>query len=386
MGQPRQAERASRSRGWGPVLWERGGGDCFTVGGTVARHRAVRIRQRSGCSPPRRRGLTGSRRVAPLGSGFRASSWLRGIRRPAARTRCRSCWRRTPRLASLVPIRMARMSISPWTFYRGAAAVMAADLAGSAHTGLDVQLCGDAHVLNFGLWATPERQLSFDLRDFDPKPRAVPSNGTSSGISRVWWCWPVTTACPSPPHAPSGRRPGCAHIVGRMVGTTRRPESARRSVVRLGHGGTAPCCSRCSNPRSGNGSARLDKRAKRRTSAGAARKLTRLVDGRLANRRGPTDPGSPAGRGFRGACGTDRSSKAYHDSLPYDRRYLLDKFTSSTWFGRSSGWAASVCRSTWCRRRAAARRSAVPADQAGRTVGVRALPRAESLIPTMGNG
>jgi Uncharacterized protein conserved in bacteria (DUF2252) len=45
--------------------------------------------------------------------------------------------------------------------------VMAADLASSAHTGLDVQLCGDAHVLNFGLWASPERQLSFDLRDFD---------------------------------------------------------------------------------------------------------------------------------------------------------------------------------------------------------------------------
>ena len=75
------------------------------------------------------------------------------------------------RMASLVPIRMARMSISPWTFYRGAAAVMAADLAGAAHTGLNVQLCGDAHVLNFGLWATPERQLSFDLRDFDETVR-----------------------------------------------------------------------------------------------------------------------------------------------------------------------------------------------------------------------
>src|SRR3954463_2800626 len=71
------------------------------------------------------------------------------------------------RVSSLVPIRMGRMSVSPWTYYRGAAAVMAADLAAFGHTGLDVQLCGDAHVLNFGLWATPERQLSFDLRDFD---------------------------------------------------------------------------------------------------------------------------------------------------------------------------------------------------------------------------
>src|SRR6185312_13797300 len=71
------------------------------------------------------------------------------------------------RMASLIPLRTARMAISPWTYYRGAAAVMAADLAGSANSGLTVQLCGDAHVLNFGLWATPERQLSFDLRDFD---------------------------------------------------------------------------------------------------------------------------------------------------------------------------------------------------------------------------
>src|SRR6185503_3763009 len=56
---------------------------------------------------------------------------------------------------------------SPWTYYRGAAAVMAADLGSRPQTGLTVQLCGDAHLLNFGLWATPERNLSFDLRDFD---------------------------------------------------------------------------------------------------------------------------------------------------------------------------------------------------------------------------
>ncbi len=59
------------------------------------------------------------------------------------------------------------MAISPWNFYRGAAAVMAADLASRPHSRIEVQLCGDAHVLNFGLWATPERNLNFDLRDFD---------------------------------------------------------------------------------------------------------------------------------------------------------------------------------------------------------------------------
>ena len=59
------------------------------------------------------------------------------------------------------------MAVSPWNFYRGAAAVVAADLASRAHSRIEVQLCGDAHVLNFGLWATPERNLNFDLRDFD---------------------------------------------------------------------------------------------------------------------------------------------------------------------------------------------------------------------------
>src|SRR6476620_6048304 len=71
------------------------------------------------------------------------------------------------RAQDLVPLRHGRMAASPWTYFRGAAAVMAADLASTPNTGITVQLCGDAHVLNFGLWKTPERNLSFDLRDFD---------------------------------------------------------------------------------------------------------------------------------------------------------------------------------------------------------------------------
>ena len=70
-------------------------------------------------------------------------------------------------MPELIPIRHQRMMASPWNYYRGAAAVMASDLAAQPDSGLMVQLCGDAHVLNFGLWATPERNLSFDLRDFD---------------------------------------------------------------------------------------------------------------------------------------------------------------------------------------------------------------------------
>ncbi|MCT7356261.1 DUF2252 domain-containing protein [Streptomyces sp. 15-116A] len=71
------------------------------------------------------------------------------------------------RLPELVPIRYGRMLEAPFRFYRGAAAVMAADLAPLPGTGLTVQLCGDAHLLNFRLLASPERRLVFDINDFD---------------------------------------------------------------------------------------------------------------------------------------------------------------------------------------------------------------------------
>ncbi len=71
------------------------------------------------------------------------------------------------RVPELVPIRYGRMLISPFTFYRGAAAIMAADLAGSPSSGIQVQLCGDAHLSNFGVFGTPERDMIFDINDFD---------------------------------------------------------------------------------------------------------------------------------------------------------------------------------------------------------------------------
>ena len=67
----------------------------------------------------------------------------------------------------LVPVRHGRMSASPFTFYRGAARIMAEDLKDTPTAGLDVQLCGDAHLSNFGVYASPERSLVFDLNDFD---------------------------------------------------------------------------------------------------------------------------------------------------------------------------------------------------------------------------
>ncbi|PYC78562.1 DUF2252 domain-containing protein [Streptomyces tateyamensis] len=71
------------------------------------------------------------------------------------------------RVQELLPIRHGRMARTPFTFLRGAAAVLAADLAAGPDSGLIVQLCGDAHLLNFGVYASPERSLLFDLNDFD---------------------------------------------------------------------------------------------------------------------------------------------------------------------------------------------------------------------------
>jgi uncharacterized protein (DUF2252 family) len=71
------------------------------------------------------------------------------------------------RVPELVPIRYGRMLVSPFTFYRGAASIMAHDLAGTPRSGLTVQCCGDAHLSNFGVFASPERALVFDVNDFD---------------------------------------------------------------------------------------------------------------------------------------------------------------------------------------------------------------------------
>jgi uncharacterized protein (DUF2252 family) len=71
------------------------------------------------------------------------------------------------RLPELVPIRYGRMLSSPFAFYRGSAAIMAADLAAGPDSGLRAQLCGDAHLSNFGVFAAPDRRLVFDVNDFD---------------------------------------------------------------------------------------------------------------------------------------------------------------------------------------------------------------------------
>ncbi|TDO83751.1 uncharacterized protein (DUF2252 family) [Flavobacterium chryseum] len=71
------------------------------------------------------------------------------------------------RIESLLPIRYSRMMESPFSFFRGAAAIMAADLVHTPNTGIELQLCGDCHLMNFGGFATPERKMVFDINDFD---------------------------------------------------------------------------------------------------------------------------------------------------------------------------------------------------------------------------
>ena len=77
------------------------------------------------------------------------------------------CQSNEGRLPHLIPIRFGRMMQSPFAFYRGSAALMAADLAATPKSGLTVQACGDAHLMNFGGFATPERNIVFDINDLD---------------------------------------------------------------------------------------------------------------------------------------------------------------------------------------------------------------------------
>ena len=117
------------------------------------------------------------------------------------------------RVPELVPIRHARMLESPFAFFRGAAAVMAADLAESPRSGLPVQLCGDAHLSSFGGFASPGRELVFDINDFDETARGP-------------WEWDIKRLAAS--IALAGRELGLAAVAQRDA-----VEAADRHLPRL---------------------------------------------------------------------------------------------------------------------------------------------------------
>ena len=178
------------------------------------------------------------------------------------------------RVPDLVPIRHFRMAASAWNYYRGAAAVMAADLASQPHSGLTVQLCGDAHVLNFGLWATPERNLSFDLRDFDetlPGPfewdvkrfaASLVVAAKDNGLRESKAAEAVTA--------------GVSAYCRRMRGYATMPE------LDIWYDGTRvdSFIEHFEPADRGRASVYIEKKRERRTSQGAFAKLTEMADGR----------------------------------------------------------------------------------------------------------
>jgi uncharacterized protein (DUF2252 family) len=223
------------------------------------------------------------------------------------------------RVPELVPIRHHRMAVSPWNFYRGAAAVMAGDLASQPDSGLMVQLGGDAHVLNFGLWATPERNLSFDLRDFDetlPGPfewdvkRFAASLVVAARENRI-----------KPSKAAAAVTAGVEAYRRRMRRYTTMPEldiwyDGIRADTLINYFEPAD---------RGRVSIHIEKKRERRTSRGAFAKLTTMAHGRP--RITPDPP-------LRVTIGDDEQADlvdhlfaGYRLTLAEDRRSLFDRFT-----------------------------------------------------------
>jgi len=225
------------------------------------------------------------------------------------------------RVPELVPIRHYRMSVSPWNYYRGAAAVMAADLAAQPDSGLTVQLCGDAHVLNFGLWATPERNLSFDLRDFDetlPGPFEWDVKRFAASI--------VVAARDNglkPARAAAAVTAGVGAYCRRMRGYTTMPEldiwyDGVRVDNLIGYFEPAD---------RGRISVHIEKKRERRTSRGAFAKLTEMANGRP---RITVDP--PLRVTISDAEQAELAGQLlaeYRLTLQEDRRILFDRFTET---------------------------------------------------------
>jgi uncharacterized protein (DUF2252 family) len=183
--------------------------------------------------------------------------------------------------AELLPLRYQRMSASPWTFFRGAAAVMATDLAASENTGLDVQLCGDAHALNFGLWATPERNLAFDLRDFDetlpgPFEWDVKRLLTSLVVLAREYETPARTADAAIGAAATAYR-------GRMA----RYATSHELDIWYDRVDVGDLLNFFDSEERGLVGAHIARQARRRTSKGAFKKLTTVVDGQRRIRQEP---------------------------------------------------------------------------------------------------
>ncbi len=223
-----------------------------------------------------------------------------------------------PRLADLVPVRYGRMLVSPFAFLRGSAVVMANDLAETPTTGVQVQACGDAHLANFGVFATPERNLFFDVNDFD---ETLPGP----------WEWDVKRLAVSVGVAASNL--GIARTVtGQIV--REAVQAYRQRMAELARLGPLDIwydridvnrvldIARERNAKDLKRALRVAK-ARQRTSLTALPKLTTVVNG---SRRIIDDPPLIVHE----APGGDDEAKmlgVYAESLPADRRPLLERYS-----------------------------------------------------------
>ncbi|MFG2793050.1 DUF2252 domain-containing protein [Streptomyces sp. NPDC048419] len=221
------------------------------------------------------------------------------------------------RLPELLPIRYGRMAASPFAFLRGAAAVMAADLASQPHTGLTVQLCGDAHLLNFGLYASPERALLFDLNDFDetfPGPFEWDVKRLAASVA---------VAARANGHADAKARRAALEAGAAYRTAIRRLARQGELAVwyeRIDAESLLPLVRSAHRRRHVESSLT---RARRRTSLQAVGKLTEVVDGR---RRIVHDPPLLEPAGAADTASLRKIFSDYRSTLSEERRLLLDRY------------------------------------------------------------
>jgi uncharacterized protein (DUF2252 family) len=223
------------------------------------------------------------------------------------------------RVPDLVAIRHHRMAVSPWNYYRGAAAVMAGDLASQPHSGLMVQLCGDAHVLNFGLWATPERNLSFDLRDFD---ETLPGP-FEWDIKR----FAASLVVAGRENQVKPKRVATAVTAGVEAYCTYMRRYASMPELDIWYDGMRVdrLISYFEPADQGRVSIHIEKKRERRTSRGAFAKLTEMAHGRPRITEEP--PIRVALSDDEQAYLVDHLLAGYRLTLQVDRRSLFDRFT-----------------------------------------------------------
>jgi uncharacterized protein (DUF2252 family) len=221
------------------------------------------------------------------------------------------------RLPDLVPIRYGRMAVSPFTFYRGSAAVMAADLAAQPRTALTVQLCGDAHLSNFGIYSSPERNLVFDLNDFDetlPGPfewdtKRLAASFIVAGRTLGW--------------SRSLAHRTLAFAMGSY--RLRMAEYARMGALDTWYSRITVDDLRAYLPRDrrASGVETITRLAVKKDNLGALNKLTEVVDGR---RRFRDAPPLLTRIDHESLLDIDPLFRAYRRTLAPDRRQLLDRY------------------------------------------------------------